>query len=101
MALYSDVGASCSLKDCKQHDFLPFKCESCSGTFCLEHRTSESHNCQVKRHGVFATTCPKCSRILRVNPGEDSQTVLNRHGWSDCKPVDPPSMCPVQVSCFY
>ncbi|KAM4606754.1 AN1-type zinc finger protein 1 isoform 2-T2 [Polymixia lowei] len=26
-------------------DFLPFVCDFCSGVFCLEHRTTESHSC--------------------------------------------------------
>ncbi|XP_024896943.1 AN1-type zinc finger protein 1, partial [Pteropus alecto] len=26
-------------------DFLPFVCDACSGIFCLEHRSRESHSC--------------------------------------------------------
>ncbi|XP_059250764.1 AN1-type zinc finger protein 1 isoform X4 [Mustela nigripes] len=26
-------------------DFLPFVCDGCSGVFCLEHRSRESHSC--------------------------------------------------------
>ncbi|KAF5901803.1 AN1-type zinc finger protein 1, partial [Clarias magur] len=29
----------------KSADFLPFVCDSCSGVFCLEHRSRDSHSC--------------------------------------------------------
>ncbi|KAF2195961.1 hypothetical protein GQ43DRAFT_485312 [Delitschia confertaspora ATCC 74209] len=37
------IGAHCQY--CRQLDFLPFKCESCRGTFCLNHRTETAHDC--------------------------------------------------------
>lgn len=40
-----DVGAHCQLEYCGIRDFLPFKCESCKGTFCLDHRTETAHQC--------------------------------------------------------
>lgn len=30
---------------CKQREFLPFECKSCAASFCLSHRTRESHEC--------------------------------------------------------
>ncbi|TKA65408.1 hypothetical protein B0A55_10743 [Friedmanniomyces simplex] len=30
---------------CRQLDFLPFRCESCKGNFCLDHRTESAHSC--------------------------------------------------------
>ena len=38
-----DIGAHCTY--CKQHDFLPFKCESCGLKFCLKHKDAEKHEC--------------------------------------------------------
>merc|ERR1712138_298123 len=38
-----DIGAHCSF--CKQHDFLPFKCESCGFSFCLKHKDASKHEC--------------------------------------------------------
>ncbi|XP_069931363.1 AN1-type zinc finger protein 1 isoform X3 [Oryctolagus cuniculus] len=29
----------------QEPDFLPFVCDGCSGIFCLEHRSKESHGC--------------------------------------------------------
>ncbi|KAL2121260.1 hypothetical protein VTJ04DRAFT_5287 [Mycothermus thermophilus] len=39
------VGSHCQYAPCNQLDFLPFKCQSCNKTFCLEHRTEDSHAC--------------------------------------------------------
>ncbi|KAL2132448.1 hypothetical protein VTI74DRAFT_3785 [Chaetomium olivicolor] len=39
------VGAHCQYAYCNQLDFLPFRCQSCNKTFCLDHRTEDSHAC--------------------------------------------------------
>ncbi|KAF1830247.1 AN1 zinc finger protein-like protein [Decorospora gaudefroyi] len=39
------IGAHCQMPYCHILDFLPFRCESCKGTFCLDHRTEYTHNC--------------------------------------------------------
>ncbi|KAJ4289490.1 hypothetical protein N0V88_006972 [Collariella sp. IMI 366227] len=39
------IGAHCQYTYCNQLDFLPFHCQSCSKTFCLDHRTEDSHAC--------------------------------------------------------
>ncbi|KAD5317734.1 hypothetical protein E3N88_17680 [Mikania micrantha] len=41
--VFPDLGKHCQLSDCKQPDFLPFKCDGCHKPFCLEHRSYESH----------------------------------------------------------
>ncbi len=38
-----DIGAHCDF--CKQHDFLPFKCEDCGLNFCLKHKEATKHEC--------------------------------------------------------
>ncbi|XP_006880561.1 PREDICTED: AN1-type zinc finger protein 1 isoform X2 [Elephantulus edwardii] len=40
-----DIGEHCQVEHCRQQDFLPFVCDGCSGIFCLEHRSKESHSC--------------------------------------------------------
>nr|XP_012595458.1 AN1-type zinc finger protein 1 isoform X1 [Microcebus murinus] len=40
-----DIGQHCQVEHCRQRDFLPFICDGCSGIFCLEHRSRESHGC--------------------------------------------------------
>ncbi|KAI1938926.1 hypothetical protein LOZ66_003002 [Ophidiomyces ophidiicola] len=37
------IGKHCHF--CRQLDFLPFRCESCKYTFCLDHRTETAHRC--------------------------------------------------------
>ncbi|KAB5576404.1 AN1-like zinc finger protein [Coniochaeta sp. 2T2.1] len=39
------IGKHCQLSYCNQLDFLPFLCQSCGKTFCLDHRTETSHQC--------------------------------------------------------
>lgn len=39
------IGSHCQDPYCNQLDFLPFKCASCSGTFCLDHRSETAHRC--------------------------------------------------------
>ena len=39
------IGTHCQLEYCNQLDFLPFFCQSCRKTFCLEHRTETAHKC--------------------------------------------------------
>ncbi|MCJ1284573.1 hypothetical protein MMC26_003906 [Xylographa opegraphella] len=39
------IGAHCQYTYCNQLDFLPFRCESCKHTFCLDHRTETAHKC--------------------------------------------------------
>lgn len=46
------VGAHCQLQYCHQLDFLPFKCGSCHGTFCLDHRSETAHKCP--KEGAWA-----------------------------------------------
>ena len=39
------IGAHCQYEYCHQLDFLPFRCESCKRTYCLDHRTEDTHAC--------------------------------------------------------
>ena len=39
------IGAHCQFAYCNQLDFLPFRCDSCHHTFCLDHRTETAHRC--------------------------------------------------------
>lgn len=39
------IGSHCEYTYCNQLDFLPFHCQSCAHTFCLDHRTESSHAC--------------------------------------------------------
>jgi AN1-type zinc finger protein 1 len=39
------IGAHCQFPYCHQLDFLPFRCDSCRHTFCLDHRSETAHKC--------------------------------------------------------
>lgn len=39
------IGRHCQFEYCGQLDFLPFRCESCRSTFCLDHRSETAHKC--------------------------------------------------------
>lgn len=39
------IGGTCQFLTCDNYDFLPFRCESCRGRFCQDHRTEASHKC--------------------------------------------------------
>ncbi|EKD12437.1 uncharacterized protein L3040_001049 [Drepanopeziza brunnea f. sp. 'multigermtubi'] len=39
------IGIHCQYTYCNQLDFLPFRCESCRGTYCLDHRSETGHQC--------------------------------------------------------
>lgn len=97
MALFSDLGSHCSFKECKQRDFLPFKCEMCKRDFCLEHRTYESHFCPYKRVNASALICPKCQIGLRLIDGDDSSEIIRRHIDFECRGASSQSRCPVNV----
>ncbi|KAJ5632295.1 hypothetical protein N7490_008634 [Penicillium lividum] len=39
------IGRHCQFEYCGQLDFLPFRCESCKSTYCLDHRSETAHKC--------------------------------------------------------
>ena len=39
------IGAHCQMPFCRQLDFLPFRCDSCHSTYCLDHRSETAHQC--------------------------------------------------------
>lgn len=59
------IGAHCQMAFCHQLDFLPFRCESCRGKFCLDHRTESAHSCanagawaRARQQATTSTTTP-------------------------------------------
>jgi hypothetical protein len=56
------IGAHCQMEYCRQLDFLPFRCESCRKTFCLDHRSEMAHKCE--KEGLWAR-----QRAQRLNGG--------------------------------
>ncbi|KAK0266285.1 hypothetical protein LTS09_000236 [Friedmanniomyces endolithicus] len=66
------IGSHCQMPFCRQLDFLPFRCESCKGNFCLDHRTESSHTCPkagewARRRTQQATTSSAYTPPSRPN----------------------------------
>ncbi|KAI1394020.1 AN1-type zinc finger protein [Hypoxylon trugodes] len=61
------IGKHCQLEYCNQLDFLPFFCQSCKKTFCLDHRTEDSHKCANK--GAWAER-KRQAQLSRTSAGE-------------------------------
>ena len=47
MTEFSHLGRHCALDSCHRLDFLPFECDHCHLSFCLDHRTPHNHSCTV------------------------------------------------------
>ncbi|KAI1820218.1 AN1-like zinc finger protein [Xylaria intraflava] len=61
------IGKHCELAYCNQLDFLPFFCQSCRKTFCLDHRTEDAHKCENK--GAWAER-RRLAQLARPAAGE-------------------------------
>lgn len=60
---FPDTGERCALKDCKQLDFLPFKCDHCNLTFCKNHFNGESHGCSKSLSDVISSKEPSSNFV--------------------------------------
>eukprot|EP00026_Physarum_polycephalum_P009602 Phypoly_transcript_09730.p1 GENE.Phypoly_transcript_09730~~Phypoly_transcript_09730.p1 ORF type:complete len:342 (+),score=35.46 Phypoly_transcript_09730:306-1331(+) len=77
---FHHLGSHCSFPDCKQLDFLPFKCDACGDTFCLDHRTQEAHRCRFAGNtDRRALVCPICNNPIVALPSQDPNIVLDDH----------------------
>ncbi|MCJ1308249.1 hypothetical protein MMC25_001902 [Agyrium rufum] len=65
------IGAHCQHPYCNQLDFLPFRCESCKNTYCLDHRTENAHTCA--KAGAWAAARRKAEESKSPSPAP-SQT---------------------------
>jgi hypothetical protein len=81
------IGQHCAVEHCQQLDFLPFKCDCCSATFCLEHRTYSAHACpKAGNKQLDIIVCPICASGVRLQPGEDPNLAFERHTAAGCDP---------------
>lgn len=83
------LGSHCSVPDCRQIDFLPFKCDCCSRVYCLQHRTYASHTCEKAGSQETSTiVCPICAKAVKLNATDDPYAVFDRHTQTDCDPTN-------------
>ncbi|KAJ3677464.1 hypothetical protein LUZ60_003188 [Juncus effusus] len=96
---FPNLGAHCEHEDCNQLDFLPFTCDGCQKTLCLEHRTYKSHNCpKSELHSRTVIICETCSMSMEKKFGEDEKLVFEIHAKSgNCNPAKKQKpKCPVK-----
>lgn len=82
MAHFSDKGAHCEAAYCNLLDFLPFTCEFCKQTFCLEHFRPEAHECPspgLRALNRKALVCPVCEGTLRLTDADDADLIWQTH----------------------
>lgn len=97
------VGQQCSESSCLLVDFLPFKCQHCSKSFCGEHFLVAAHHCpqyDESKHNRIAPSCesldlplahlftyipgPLCNTPVAIPPGEDPNIRMERHISTEC-----------------
>ncbi|CAN0337888.1 unnamed protein product [Pylaiella littoralis] len=82
---FHDLGKHCSVENCGQQDFLPFRCNACTNVFCLDHRSHAEHSCtNANFKDKRVLECPTCDKVLRRPPGVDHSILLQRHLASGC-----------------
>ncbi|MCJ1389991.1 hypothetical protein MMC18_002849 [Xylographa bjoerkii] len=68
------IGAHCQYTYCNQLDFLPFRCESCKHTFCLDHRTETAHKCA--RAGAWAAARRRAAETTTTGTSQNGKPTL-------------------------
>ncbi len=64
-----NVGGTCQYLTCDSYDFLPFRCESCHGRFCQDHRTEAGHKCAHAGEWTAKRLQQQTSRISSPSSG--------------------------------
>jgi predicted nucleic acid binding AN1-type Zn finger protein len=83
---FQNIGKHCEHSGCRQLDFLPFKCEGCRRTYCLEHRSLQSHSCPKQNTGdAQVPICLLCKQAVSCGKTEDINTVMEKHISGGCK----------------
>jgi predicted nucleic acid binding AN1-type Zn finger protein len=91
---FADLGAHCSIQDCYQQDFLPFRCDACNLVYCRSHRGYSEHQCTRIPMGEQVQKCPVCNKGITLVPGQNINITISQHmDSSACKP-DKASLCP-------
>ncbi|KAL0480819.1 AN1-type zinc finger protein, partial [Acrasis kona] len=83
MTEFYNIGKHCDHTSCHQKDFLPFTCELCKKTLCLDHRDFADHDCIKIEQQLAESTipvCPVCDKpVSKRFPTEDNNLVISRH----------------------
>ncbi|XP_001362727.1 AN1-type zinc finger protein 2B isoform X2 [Monodelphis domestica] len=83
---FPDLGAHCSEATCQRLDFLPLKCDACSGIFCADHVAYDQHHCgSAYQKDVQVPVCPLCNVPVPVARGESPDRAVGEHIDRDCR----------------
>uniref|UniRef100_A0A2K6FG91 Zinc finger AN1-type containing 2B n=1 Tax=Propithecus coquereli TaxID=379532 RepID=A0A2K6FG91_PROCO len=92
---FPDLGAHCSEPSCQRLDFLPLKCDACSGIFCADHVAYAQHHCgSAYQKDIQVPVCPLCNVPVPVARGEPPDRAVGEHIDRDCRSD------PAQYICF-
>eukprot|EP00051_Salpingoeca_urceolata_P018011 m.250692 g.250692 ORF g.250692 m.250692 type:complete len:237 (-) comp19101_c0_seq1:1404-2114(-) len=84
------LGRQCAKQGCGQLDFLPYKCNACSATFCQDHYSYTAHECpEAYRKNVVVPECPLCGELVTFSADGDPNIAMERHIQRGCKPKKP------------
>mmetsp|Transcript_5254 Transcript_5254/g.7730 ORF Transcript_5254/g.7730 Transcript_5254/m.7730 type:complete len:192 (+) Transcript_5254:95-670(+) len=77
----SHIGRHCDHKECRQLDFLPFKCSHCKQSFCLKHFKPGDHNCTkyTPPRPPVVTVCKDCNRSILKDGELSIAELLKKH----------------------
>eukprot|EP00301_Raphidiophrys_heterophryoidea_P027041 c9455_g1_i1.p1 GENE.c9455_g1_i1~~c9455_g1_i1.p1 ORF type:complete len:319 (-),score=106.07 c9455_g1_i1:127-1041(-) len=78
---FPNLGKHCDHPECHLLDFLPFNCDACKATFCLDHHKYADHQCKIGRAPKSAEckTCPHCSQVVSIQPSLTADQSLTNH----------------------
>lgn len=97
---FIDLGAHCQFEGCNQKDFLPFKCDTCSKSLCLLHRSYAAHECHgAKAKDMTSIDCPVCGKGVKFDKAQDPNIVWDHHYLHECTQKAPVQQ-KVVVRCF-
>ncbi|CAD7686171.1 unnamed protein product [Nyctereutes procyonoides] len=67
-------------------DFLPLKCDACSGIFCADHVAYAQHHCgSAYQKDIQVPVCPLCNVPVPVARGEPPDRAVGEHIDRDCR----------------
>lgn len=89
-----DVGKHCFLKNCRQLDYVPIKCDLCNHFFCSIHGLYEQHKCKIYTEKLNNyVECPLCNIKFTLTEYEDKNKKIELHILNSCKATHKPTVC--------
>ena len=76
MTEFNRLGRHCALDSCHRLDFLPFDCSLCHLSFCLDHRTPQTHSCTAPAPPQPSPA--SLSKLTHMNPHRCSEVGCRR-----------------------